>query len=156
MCFKRKMTRVEETNFSIRIIASERFCSSRQKERIILAPDRQQGWMIFAEKRLKLRIEGNIAGVVKEEVKLDFIVSRSGEQNRIECVALGRNERLVGDAVGVLPPRRFRLEKVAQCFAVCAARVFPITLDWIPTLAEPFLVSVSILGDDGGHPFGVS
>jgi len=52
--FQRKMTGVEELNHRIQIVASERFCSGRQKEWIILPPRSQQGQLPLSEERLKL------------------------------------------------------------------------------------------------------
>src|SRR5438552_10111143 len=80
MSLQREMTGVEEMNLRIRIIACERLRSGRQKERIILSPDRQQGWPAFAEESLKLRIKRDIAGVIQKQVELDFVISRSGEE----------------------------------------------------------------------------
>src|SRR5262245_32163288 len=81
--FQREMTGIEELNLSIRIIASERLRPGRQEERIILAPDSQERQPLFAEERLKFGIQGDIAGVIEEQVELDIIVTGPGEQRGI-------------------------------------------------------------------------
>src|SRR5262249_43596227 len=80
MSLQREMTRVEEMDLCVRNVACERVRSSRQKERIILSPDRQQGWPVLAKESLKLRIKRDIACVIQKQVELDFVISRSGEQ----------------------------------------------------------------------------
>src|SRR6267143_516290 len=73
--FQCEVTGVVEMHLSVRVVALERFSARGQKERIVLAPDRQQGRLLRAEIFLEPGIERNIAGIVQEEVKLDFVVA---------------------------------------------------------------------------------
>src|SRR5262249_10380012 len=55
----------------------------------------------------------------------------------------------------VLPLGCFRLQKLAQGRAVLHSWLLPIFLDWIPTLAQTFFISIAVLRDDGGDPLGM-
>src|SRR5215467_4079187 len=55
----------------------------------------------------------------------------------------------------VLPLGGFRLEELAQGFAVLRGWLLPILLDRIPTLAQTFFISVAVLRNDGSDPLGM-
>src|SRR4029077_4194144 len=55
----------------------------------------------------------------------------------------------------VLPDRRLGRQESAQRVPIALRRVFPIGADRLPAVAQPFLVSVSVLRDDGGEALGV-
>ena len=78
MCLQSEMPGVEETHFGLRVVALECFGAWRQKERIILSPDCEQWWPPCAEIFLELGIENDVAGVIQEEVELNFVVARPG------------------------------------------------------------------------------
>ena len=71
----------------------------------------------------------------------------------IEGVPVGRDQRLVGDAVRVLPHGCFRLDHAADRVAVGLRGFLPVRPDGVPPVAEAFLVGVAVLGDDRGDAF---
>src|SRR5271154_276750 len=104
----RKMPRVKELDSCFWQIFSKCLCARRQKEGIILAPDRQQRRLRFAEIFLKLRIELHVRGVVQKQIELNFYISRALEQSRIQGVGLRRNAVWIRDSVRVLPAGPFQ------------------------------------------------
>src|SRR5262249_9089615 len=106
MRFQREVARLEKVDHGTWDVALERLGARREEERIVLAPPRQERRPPRAEVLLELRIQRDIAGVVEEQVELDLVVAGPSEQRRVECVALGRDQRLVSDAMHVLPPGR--------------------------------------------------
>jgi hypothetical protein len=66
MCFKSEVSGVIETHFGARNVALEGFCSWRQKERIAVAPYREQRRPFRAELFLELRVEGDVACIVQQ------------------------------------------------------------------------------------------
>ena len=80
MRLQRKMACVVEMHLGSRVITFERLRARRQKERVVLAPDREQRRAFRAEVLLELRIERNVAGVIQEQVELDFVIAGSGQQ----------------------------------------------------------------------------
>src|SRR5437879_2889287 len=105
---------------------------------------------------LERRIQGHVAPVVAEKVKLHFISAGTRQVKIIEVLAIRRYHRLVGNAVRVLPASRLRSEEGAERLSVRLRRVLPIGLDRTPALAEAFLVGVAVLGDNAGDPLGVT
>src|SRR5262245_23979232 len=73
MCLERKVAGVEEAHIGSRDVAFECLRTSRQEERIVLAPHRQKRRLVFAEVALKVGIERDVALVVAEQVELHFI-----------------------------------------------------------------------------------
>jgi hypothetical protein len=71
----------------------------------------------------------------------------------IEGVPVGRDQRLVGDSVRVLPHGCFRLDHAADRVAVGLRGFLPVRPDGVPSVAEAFLVGVAVLGDDRGDAF---
>ena len=112
------MAGVEVMHFGVRIVALERLGARRQKERIVLAPHREQRRLALGKISLELGIEGDVAGIVEEEVELDLVVARAGKQRAVERVGLRRNLSRIGDPVGVLPLRRLGGEERAELLAV--------------------------------------
>src|SRR5262245_18915135 len=126
--FQREVPRIEEAHDRTRKIALERLGAGRQKEWIVLAPHRQQRRPVGAEVVVKLRIQRDIAGVVEEQVELDLVVARPSEQRRIERIALGRDQRLVGHAVHVLPPGGLGRQELPKRRAVVGRGLLPVAL----------------------------
>jgi len=50
----------------------------------------------------------------------------------------------------VLPARRLGGEEAAERLSVGRRRLLPIGPNRVPTVAQPFLIGVAVLGDDGG------
>jgi len=97
-------------------------------------------------------VKHDIAGVIQEQVKLDFVVAEPRDQCRVEHVGLRRDQRLVRDAMDVLEFGCLGLEEVAQRRAIGAGRLPPIFLDRVPAFAQTFNVGVTVLRDERGDP----
>ena len=82
VCFKSEVSGVIETHLGARNVALERFCSWGQKERIAVAPYREQRRPFRAEIFLELRIEREVGGIVQEEVELDLVIAGPSQQGR--------------------------------------------------------------------------
>jgi hypothetical protein len=74
--------------------------------------------MRLAEVGLYLRIQGDVTGVVEEQVELDFVVAGARQQGRVEGIGLRRNACFVRDAVHILPFHGLRRQELAQGGAV--------------------------------------
>ena len=68
MGFEREVAGIEEAYFRSGNVALEGLGTGRQEEGIVLAPGRQERRLVLAEVGLKLRIHGDIALVVAEEI----------------------------------------------------------------------------------------
>src|SRR5215470_15165385 len=152
MRFQREMAGVEELHFRLRIVPLERLGAGRQEEGVVLAPDGEDRWALSAKVLLELRVQRDVARVVQEQIELDFVVTGPSEQRRVECIALGRDQRRVRHAVQVLPRGGLGLEKVAERRPVLGRGLLPVALDRVPALAEPLLIRVAVLRDDRGDP----
>src|SRR5690242_9584281 len=76
MRFQGEMSRIKQMRFNPRQIPFIWNRAFRRKDKVILSPD-NQGWgLIFAEKFLKLGIEGNIGAVVVQHVQLNVGIAR--------------------------------------------------------------------------------
>src|SRR4029453_11444280 len=71
--FQREMAGVEEAHRGVWNIALERFGPGRQKERIVLAPHRQERRLVGTEIALESRIERDVTLVVAEQIELHLI-----------------------------------------------------------------------------------
>src|ERR1700733_4234349 len=111
MRLQREMAGVKKTNARAGNVAPEGLGAGRQKERIVLAPHRQQWRLVGAEVVLESRIECNVAVVVAEQIQLDLIGAGARQIEVVQRQAVRRDRRLVGYAVGILPARRFRREE---------------------------------------------
>src|SRR5215472_410674 len=89
MGFEREMPGLEKFDSCLRQVFPKGFRSRRNKERIILAPDRQQRRPRFTEVFLKLRVELHIRRIVEEEIQLSVFVPWSFKERRVQCVRLG-------------------------------------------------------------------
>ena len=75
MALKGEMAAGYEMYFGIRQIALESCGTCRDERRVVLTPDGQQRRLIGAEILLKLRVEGDVGTIVKDEVVLYLIAS---------------------------------------------------------------------------------
>jgi hypothetical protein len=96
------MSCVVEIHLSSRIIAFERLRYRRQKERVVLAPDRKQGPVVSWGNTPGSAKERNVAYLVQEQVELAFVITGPSQQYGIECVALRRHPVFVFDAIQAL------------------------------------------------------
>src|SRR5665213_4265012 len=142
------MTGIEEANHRIRDVAFEGLRTGWQKERIVLAPRREERRLVGPEVILKGRIERDVALVVAEQVELHLVRARAREIEIVERLSVRRDHGLVGDAVGILPVRRLRGEESAKGFAIGRRALLPIGPDRRPALAQTLFVSISVLRND--------
>src|SRR3984885_8629741 len=108
MCLDREMPGVEELNLRAGYVLPKGFGSCRHEERIVLAPDRQQGRFRSAKIFLEFRIQLDVRRVIQKQIELNLYVPRAFEQSRIQCVRLRRNTFRIRYTVGVLPTRSAR------------------------------------------------
>src|SRR5712691_5414054 len=111
VCLERKVASVKEAHIGLRHVTLECLCASRQEERIVLAPRRQKRRLMLAEIGLERGVERDIALVVAEQIELNLIRAAACQVEIVERKSVGRNQGRVGDAVCVLPDRRFRGEE---------------------------------------------
>ena len=117
MRFQREMAGVEEADERAGNVAPEGFGAGRQEERIVLAPDGQEGWLVRSEVILEGRVQRDVALIVAEQVQLHFVRAGSRQIEYVERITVRRNESRVGYAVGVLPARRLRAQERAERLA---------------------------------------
>src|SRR6476620_10895427 len=127
MCFERKVAGIEETHFRAWNVALERLRARRQEERIVLAPERQEGRLVLAEVLLKHRVKLDVALVVAEEIELDFIGAGTGQIEVVERIAVRRHHGRVGYAMRILPNRRLGGEEGAEHFPIGLRRILPLS-----------------------------
>jgi len=78
MGFQREVAGVVEVYFCVRVVALKRLGPGRQKEWVVLPPNREQRRLVGSEILLKLWIERNVAGIIQEQVELDLIIAGPG------------------------------------------------------------------------------
>src|SRR5215467_1470504 len=145
MCFEREMSGIEELNLRVRYVFPKCFCSRRNEERIILAPDRQQRRFRLAEIFLKLRIKLYVRAVIQKQIELDLLVPRAFEECRVQRVCLRRHSLRIRYAVGVLPAGSSGCQNtLTENIPILCRRCSPIFSDWAPRIAQAFLVSIPI------------
>src|SRR5258708_1427106 len=105
MRLQREVAGVEEANARTGNVAPEGLGAGRQKERIVLAPRRQQWRLVGAEVILESRIERDVAFVVAEQIQLDLIGAGARQIEVVQRQAVRRARRLVSHAGGILPVR---------------------------------------------------
>src|SRR5262249_6073903 len=88
MGFEREVSGVQEADHRAWNIAPERLSPRRKKERIVLAPYRQERRLVGAEVFLKRGIEGDVALVVAEQVELHLIGAGTGEVIVVEVLTI--------------------------------------------------------------------
>src|SRR5208337_4796391 len=101
-----EMPGVDEADDGPRDVPLESFGARGQKERIVLAPHRQERRLVGPEIRLEGRIERDVALVVAEQVELQLVRAGPGEIEIVERIPVGRDGGRIGYAVCVLPDRR--------------------------------------------------
>src|SRR5262245_14653082 len=81
---ERKVTGIKQAHICVRYVAFECLRTSRQEERIVLAPHGQKRRLVFAEVALEFGIQRDVALVVAKQVKLHVVGARSCEIEIIE------------------------------------------------------------------------
>src|SRR5207248_7342269 len=99
MRLQREMPGVEKAHERFRNIAFEGLGTGREEEGIVLAPHREEGWLVGAEVRLEGRIERDVALVVAEQVELELVRARPGQVEVVERVSVRRDGGRIRHAV---------------------------------------------------------
>lgn len=100
--FQREVAAVDEVDLGVGVVATKGFGAGGQEERIIAPPHGERRRAMGAEIGLECRIQRDVAALVEEQIQLDLVIAGPVEQRLIEGVGLRRDDRGVGDAVGVL------------------------------------------------------
>src|SRR5215467_5419016 len=157
MCFEREMSGIEELNLRVRYVFPKCFCSRRNEERIVLAPDRQQRRFRLAEIFLKFRIQLHVRRVIQKQVELNLFVPRAFKQCSVQRVRLRRNPLRIRYTFGVLPARPSGCQNaLAENVPILCRWCTPVLTDRTPCIAQAFFVSISILRDYGVDFFWMS
>src|SRR5271167_2795839 len=133
------MSGIEELNPGVRQVLSKCLGSRGNEKRIILAPDREQGRLRFAEILLEFRIEFYVRRIIQEQVELNLLVPWPFEQSRIQCVRLRRNILRICYAMRVLPARSTRRQNTLAEYGAVFCRGFgPVLANWAPSFTKAF------------------
>ncbi len=100
--FQCKVPCIQQMHFSSQDVLAISMRARRYERRIVLAPDRQQGRLIFAQVFLKRGVSRYVTAVVKNQVKLDLLCARPRHIHNVEVVAIGRKLFRIGSRT-VLP-----------------------------------------------------
>jgi hypothetical protein len=112
--FECKVTCVEQMKLKILQVAFVRLSPSGWKNRILRSPHDQRGWLMLAEVRLPLRVQGRVGSVAIEQLQLNFLIAFAIKQ-RLHVPPSVRAYRFdVANAVGILPLRRAECENEPQ------------------------------------------
>src|SRR5476649_2167045 len=84
MRFEGKVPRVVKHYFGLGIVALISLGTGRDKEGIVLAPNRESRRQILAEELLKLGIKLHVGFVVSDEIELDLVALRTIQQGLIK------------------------------------------------------------------------
>src|SRR3984957_692564 len=82
---------IEELNRRVGIIATVRFGSGRDKERVVAAPNRKKRRLRLPKIFVKGRVELDVVGIVEEQIQLNVHVSRSRNHRRVKRITLRRD-----------------------------------------------------------------
>ena len=80
---ERKMPGVQESNLRIGNVPPIRLRAGWHKERVVLSPHSKQRRAARTELFLELWIEGDVAGVVQEQIELNLLVAGTSQKSRI-------------------------------------------------------------------------
>src|SRR5262249_23578197 len=105
------MAGVKQMDFGVRIVAFERLRADGEEKRIVLAPYGEQRGTPRADVLLELGIERHVALVIAEQIELDFVITGTGKQRRVQRPGVGREALRRRHTVGVLPPGCLRREE---------------------------------------------
>lgn len=81
MRLQREVPRVVKMHFGGWVVPPKGLGARRKEERIVLAPDSQNGRPFCAEVFLELGIQGYVAGVIQEQIELDLIIAGSSQES---------------------------------------------------------------------------
>src|SRR6185312_1357895 len=83
---EREVAGVQQMHFGIGNIFLVGQRTRRDEGRIILAPYRQQRWLMLTKILVEGRVGGDVVAVVVDQVKLDFVRARSCQIGNVQLV----------------------------------------------------------------------
>ncbi len=99
---------IEEIELCFGKIAKTRMRALFREDLVIFAPDDQRRRLAVAEECLELWMERQVGAVVVEQVELDILVPRQGEQRLVVHPVVGAGAGQVLDSIGILEFGRLR------------------------------------------------
>ncbi len=86
---KGEVAGIQQMDLRIRKVAPVGLGTGGNEGRIMAPPGRQKGRAVFAEIGLKVRIEGHVAAVVPDQIKLNLFGTRPRHIGDVEFIAIG-------------------------------------------------------------------
>jgi len=86
-----KMSRVEQMDLGVWYIALVRLGAGRQKENVVLAPNREHGRAVLAQIGLEVGVERDVGALAQDQIELDFLCLPAMHVERIEQIAVRRH-----------------------------------------------------------------
>src|SRR5580692_2465688 len=99
-----EVSRVHKSDRGGRKILLIRLGTCRDKEGIVLSPDRHERRPVLTEVFVELRIRRDVVSVIEVKIQLDLHVSGTRDQSRVERIAFRGYPLRVRYAVEVLKP----------------------------------------------------
>ena len=78
------MAGVQQLHHRVGVIGFIGVSPRRDEKRIVLAPNHQRRHLCSLEKRLKLRVQGQVVAVVEKQVQLDVVIARPLHQQQVQ------------------------------------------------------------------------
>ena len=154
VAFEGKVSAGDEVDFGVGQVALECLGTGGDERRVVLAPHGHERRLVVAQILLELGIESHVRAVVENQVVLHLGAAGQVDVVEIEAVAVGAYAAL-GCSEGVLADDGLKGEGRRELLAQFRSRVLPIRLASLPLLAQPFLIHVAVLRDDGGDALGM-
>ena len=149
------MAGIEQDDLGQRQVAPIGERTGREEMRVVTAPDSQERRLVRAEIGVEGRIEGEIAGIVEDQVELDIVGTGAGQIGIVQRVAVGGDERRVGAIQLLAGAYGLRVQGYAAGFAVFRRRLCPVAAPRSPGIAQTFEIRVAVLADDRGDALGM-
>src|SRR5580692_11563238 len=86
---------IKEFNYRVWQILFERFSAGRQEKGIFIAPDSQEGGLIFPEIFMKRGIQGDVRSVILEKVQLQLFDVLAVEQELVQGIGFRGYQALI-------------------------------------------------------------
>ena len=123
---------VSSMEFGVRQILQVRMRAIGREDLVVCAPNDQRRRLPFAEERLELWIERNIATIIVEQVELYFLVAGTIKQSLIVAPIVWIDPGHVLHTVRVLEFGGGRCHKERQRLTISIRPIGPVGLDRIP------------------------
>ena len=148
--FQREVPCIEQTYFSLGIVAFESLGARRREDGIVLPPYCEERDLVVVQVLVPDWVQGRVGAVVVEERQLNRVVAGPVESGLIEGPSVGADVLLIADAFGVLELRRLQGQKLAHLGFGFRIAIVPVRNDvFRPEGSESFVVRVTVLRDDG-------